>query len=210
MKQSGIKRPRIISISGLDGSGKSSQTEKLAAHYAKLGVRTYYFHATNFALLNLLKSRLRKVQPSQGDDSSAATSSSYLGILLRKVMLPVDMLRFRFLLRRLEKRGVDYILSDRYFYDTAINIAYLSGSSKLMRLRCIVLPDAAFYLRTDPAVIMSRARQPEQGLNYLVKKQTLYDEAIEQYSLHRIDGGQTQQEVSHDINKLLTKRGLHA
>ena len=41
---------KIISISGLDGSGKSTQIEKLKKHFLRKNQKVFYLHAIEFSL----------------------------------------------------------------------------------------------------------------------------------------------------------------
>ena len=123
---------RIISISGLDGSGKSTQIELLQQHLESQEKKVFYFHAGQFSIsktYNIL--RPHKVITKTHKES--VTKASWLQIQLRKVALFIDLLRFKKLLRKLEKAGYDCLLSDRYFYDSLININYLSQNSPLWK-----------------------------------------------------------------------------
>lgn len=167
---------KVISISGLDGSGKSTQLELLKQSFEKKSQKTYYFHAVHFSLANKLrkkKSRIDSVDP-------GITKASAVSILLRICILPVDIVRFQLLLRKLKRQKFDVVLSDRFFYDSLVNIAYLRHRNTLMRVP-IPKPDYAFFLRISPKEIIKRSRVPEQGTDYLVKKEPLYEELAKFY-----------------------------
>ena len=80
----------------------------------------------------------------------------------------IDLMRFKKLLKKLEKEGFDYLVSDRYFYDSLINIAYLSPLKRSFRVS--FRTDVSIYLQSDPEIIMQRERKPDQGIEYLRKK----------------------------------------
>jgi thymidylate kinase len=187
---------QLITISGLDGSGKSTQVEALRSYFAGRGETTHYFHSIQFSVANSLSRARRRgsgaavTEPEGGTptgEKPGVTSASRPSILLRKIFLRIDLVRFRALLRKLERAGVSAVISDRYFYDNIVNIAYLERSSRLMAVSP-PRPDHAFYLRVDPARIMARDRAPEQGLDYLITKLALYDALAAARGLTILDG----------------------
>ena len=122
---------KIISISGLDGSGKSTQIELLKNYLENQGKKVFYFHAIQFGIANKISSLfLRK---SEGKENRSITKANSLQIFLRKAFLGIDICRFEKLTKELEEKNYDYILTDRYFYDSIVNIEYLSSSSALIQ-----------------------------------------------------------------------------
>jgi len=177
---------KIITLSGVDGSGKSTQLLQLQKLLETEGAKVTYIHAVAFSL----PQTVREFFTRPGKEKTlrkANVKSNFLGVLLRKAILLIDLLRFHFFVKRLKKEGVQYLLSDRYFYDTLVNIAYLDGtrlSTTFARLasRFIPKPDRAFYLQVTPEKIMARPRKPEQGLQYLKDKTLLFNEAAVAWS----------------------------
>ena len=118
-----IRYMKIITLSGVDGSGKSTQSGLLQKKLESEGKKVAYFHAVEFSLAN----RISPKKSGEGDaPKQALTEASWLTLLLRKLILPIDLLRFHIHVQKLYKQGFDYLLSDRYFYDTLINIEYLA------------------------------------------------------------------------------------
>lgn len=177
---------QTITISGLDGSGKSTQVARLRDRFEAEGKRVHYFHAIHFSIVRL-RHRLTGKRAHDAAEQPAVTTAGRTTIALRKAVLRIDLVRYRLLLRSLSRQGVDVLLSDRYYYDNLVNIAYLERSTRFVAVRPPV-PDHAFYLRVDPAALMRRERPPEQGLDYLVVKHALYDEIASGFGLTVIDG----------------------
>lgn len=232
---------KIITISGIDGSGKSTQLKKLQERLEEQSKNVQSFHVVTFSLINNIlwknkkrKERKHKLQQNENLDQTtifeqpakAVTSGNLLTIFGRKIILLIDIIRFKFFTRRLQQRKIDYLLSDRYFYDQIINILYLSYKkaiiqeianpqgkkidiklSPLLKLSNKLIPKPAnsFFVDVPPKIALERDRDIEQGKEYLVIKRVLYKKFLDQWDIKLIDGNNEadiiQEEILNVINK---------
>jgi len=198
---------KLITISGLDGSGKTTQLDLLEKNLKK-NFRVKRFHMVEFSIANKILKRKRKAL----GKAKAKTKTGIWGVYLRKIAIIIDALRFRiyYQIKTFENK-IDYLLVDRYFYDQVANIKYLDNEKKIKKQSSwqtiaenyIINPDLKIYLKIKPQDIMKRDSQIEQGCDYLDKKYKLYENFYKKWKLTRINGDNTQKNIQQKINRLI-------
>lgn len=190
---------KLITLSGLDGSGKSTQLALLKTRLEHEGKKVAVFHAIEFSLANRIALAMNGGGTFIPGKEKAVTQASSTSLFLRTVFLAIDIFRFQSLTKKLERDGIEFLLSDRYFFDTVINIEYLGGSVPKYILKHIPTPDIALYLRITPEEILKRARVPEQGIEYLQKKFDILEQKKSDWHLIEVDASLKEEQVFNTI-----------
>jgi len=217
-----MRHGTLIVVSGIDGSGKSTQATLLCERLRKEGWRADYVWARRVPVLTRLPAWLikqlflRERKKSDGD--------AYLSITpRRKAIFKSRFYRFcwtrsllcEYLLVtwfriRLSHRGAHYIVVDRYLPDALVDFASMApdpvGELKRMRRSWMVrmFPTASILFLIDiPAEIGWQRKKDGTSLDYLADRQPLYVEFTRGCSSSFVlDGTRAVDEVGESIWRL--------
>ena len=178
--QTDATRPFLITFSGIDGAGKTTQIEHLSACLQRRGLRVLRLSFwDDVAVWSKMRAGVGQAVNFQPPDRMAEHSFTprnnkhvrkwYLSAARSGLyMLDVARLR-RFLVNRHTKRS-DVVIFDRYIYDQIANIYSQSraarGYAKVLVKRAPA-PDLAFVLDASPTAAF--ARKPEYPLEFMHK-----------------------------------------
>lgn len=172
-KLAGLRRARrvVIGVSGVDGSGKSSLTRRLADDLAAAGVPTSVLWTRPGMRLKALAAtarvahRLFRLGPAPGVRSVAGGQSdlaSRRGALGRLWAVCVSV-AFALDVRRRHAKSRGVVLYDRHLLDALVTLDFVYAGVDLGAARWIVrraVPRAAFCLYVDVPAEVALARKP--------------------------------------------------
>ncbi len=187
-----LRRPLVVSFSGLDGAGKTRQIEGLLAALAperRVELRWVPFKIWPAGVLGGLPAGFRsRLGPRRTDDPPAApqpadarTSGAHSrGGLWWCIGTLASVSGALSLRRRAARPSTDVLVLDRYRLDTAVKLLFWYPDVSPRWLSHIVFllapaPDVEFLLRVAPEV--AHARKPEQwSVEQLTRQARLYDD----------------------------------
>ncbi len=181
----GTKSTVVISFSGIDGSGKSTQIQELCAdlrkHQRTIRLLTFWDDVASFK-------QIREVAGRQlfGGDAGVGTPQApirrrdkdvqtFFMTLVRIGIYLIDAGNLRRAFRRALKSGADVVIFDRYIYDQIVNLN-LRNPLLLWYARQILklapAPHVALLLDADP--VAARTRKPEYPVEFLRTNREAY------------------------------------
>ena len=178
-------RPVLISFSGIDGAGKSTQIEKLRQYLTASGIPivelTFW---DNVAVMPRLRSGFsRRVLQSDGAVGTPErpahrrdkNAQSWPLLIGRSLLHFLDLISLSRVVRKARAANGGVIIFDRYIYD---QLAALPLNSWLARVYAALLiklspqPDISYLLDAVPET--ARARKPEYPLEFMRQNRNSY------------------------------------
>jgi thymidylate kinase len=182
---SSVQRPFLVSFSGLDGSGKTTQIENLRAHLQAAGLKsvlitfwddvvvaTRYREGFVHAVYGSEKGIGAPGKPVERRDKNVRRW--YLTIA-RHALYFLDAVHLCEVVARARRGSPDVIIMDRYIYDELANLPIANGVSRsfIRAVGALVpKPDVAYLLDAD--VEAARARKPEYPVEFMYKCRAAY------------------------------------
>lgn len=211
------RRTILVSFSGIDGAGKSTQIEALASRMAQDGLRVQVVRFWDDV------ARLKGIRETsghrifKGDNGVGRPEApinrrdknvqSGLMTCVRLFLYLVDALSVRFTVKRSLGSGIDFVIFDRYTYDELANLNLRNPIIRTYaRLLMMLVPrlHISYLLDADP--VQARARKPEYPLAFLHANRQAY------LTLANLLGGITVirampvQEVEQEVIALAVKK----
>jgi thymidylate kinase len=182
LSDSGLK---IVSFSGIDGAGKSTQIGALQSRLSELGLRSMVLTFwDDIVVLGRFRETISHTafggdkgvgspeKPISRRDKNV-TSTHVIGARLFLYFL--DAIYLRFFCLTLRKTEADVVIFDRYIYDELANLPldhWFARAYVRLILSLVPTPDIAYLVDADPAA--ARERKPEYPLEFLRQNRECY------------------------------------
>lgn len=186
MEKRASTRPLLISFSGVDGSGKSTQIENLrtALHSAGLKTTLLAFWDNVVVGVRYREGFVHKVYKSERGIGAPGkpvnrrdkNMRGWHLTLARHFLYLLDAINLRRVVdRERRKSGTDVLILDRYIFDelSNLNLANRLSRSFVKLVQTLVpRPDIAYLLDADP--VAAYARKPEYPVEFMKKCRRAY------------------------------------
>jgi thymidylate kinase len=179
------RRPCVVSFSGVDGSGKTTQIEALLAWLRDAGLRAvvlrFWDDIAVFGRMRetmshtLFKSEKGIGSPDRPVQRRDKNVRAWYMTAARLYLYFLDAARLAFVIATASRRDADVVIFDRFLYDELANLDFGNPGARAyarLLLRLVPRPDVAFLLDADP--VQARARKPEYPLDFIHSNRTAY------------------------------------
>jgi thymidylate kinase len=180
------RRPFLISFSGIDGAGKTTQIEELSSRLQKQGlsvIRLSFWD--DVAIWSDMRAGVgyratgssnagQASEPSFAPKNNKHVRKWYLTVA-RSAFYMLDVARLHWLLKSQRIRNSDVVIFDRYVYDQIANIysqSFIGRAYARLVLSQTPSPDLAFVVDASPAAAF--ARKPEYPLEFVYRNRQTF------------------------------------
>jgi thymidylate kinase len=179
------RRTNLVSFSGIDGAGKSTQIEALCQRFKGQGlqVRQIRFWDDIAQLTRIREESGHKLfggdkgvgSPEKPINRRDKNVSSWFMTGVRLFIYSLDALSVRKAVKMALRSNDDLVIFDRYIYDELANLKLHNPATRMyvrLIMKLVPRPDISYILDADP--VKARARKPEYPLEFLHRNRNSY------------------------------------
>lgn len=210
----------VIALSGLDGSGKSTQARHLKEVLQRLGIDAVveWNRITANPSLDVIAAPVKRLLGSRSDASGSPTSkpgdatahplrerSRSVNYAWAAIVALANASAHRRAVGRHIRNG-RVVICDRYVLDSIAHLRDVYGRNSRFRLQTAIIkvlspsPSASYWLDVEPSVALAR-KADEYTLEELTTQRRLYEDLYPSVRAVRIDGGQSEKKICETIAK---------
>ncbi len=174
--RSRVGTPQIVTFSGIDGAGKTTQINSLSAYLSQQGFRVaHVVFWDDVALLSKLRAGVSLAVFRKSSRAANTVSlrhdknvRTWYLMLVRAGFYLLDALSLRWVVSKLNRSDHDFIIFDRYLYDELVQIQPRHRLARAyIRLLLSVAPEPEFPFILDASPDEAFARKPEYPLDFM-------------------------------------------
>jgi thymidylate kinase len=178
-------RPKIVSFSGIDGAGKTTQLLEFRIWLEQCGLNSILLtfwddvvvlpRFREFVSHKAFKGDAGVGSPEKPLRRRDKNVTAWPLTAMRFFLYAADAINLRWKLRQLRKSSADVLIFDRYIYDELANLPLKRFPARtFVRLvaRLVPKPDVAYLIDADPCAAL--ARKPEYPLEFLQRNRESY------------------------------------
>lgn len=176
---------KIVSFSGIDGAGKSTQIKALCNYAEELGLQysvlTFWDDIVAFSRFREgISTRAFKGDPGVGSPEKPVQRRDknvrkWYITGIRLLLYMVDAFSLTIAVSKILNSDADVVIFDRYMYDELANLPLQSFAVRIyvrILMALIPRPDIALFLDADPAD--ATARKPEYPIDFVARNREAY------------------------------------
>ena len=217
----------LVTLSGLDGAGKSTLTEALRHGLEQDGIPAVVFHMNKqvglYAYVRGVRDALLKLvrsgnAPPRSEEVQASGERSWIAEVryriiwnkqLRRLVDLIDLATFMIYRLFVEKIRGRVLIMDRYFYDRITDIA--DGRRwQYLRWFCRMtpVPDLAVFVEVSPAEAF--ARKGEYSVESMTRRRAIYREVFSWVPGSVVICNDDRNRAMDELQRLVAERLAHA
>ena len=199
----------LVSIIGIDGSGKTTVSTKLRERFSRIGVTYNYLHPTFGSIVNISRIATRRPHNDSEQVTKTALFSSNTSIMITLaytlIMLADSLVNYILFFRPLLKMGI--LVSDRYFYHYVL--MHIDNHPTIVRCFANIIPKPSIIFLLDVSPKIAKFRNEEYTLDEYRAQVVRYEEFLRITGLGkraiRINSERSAESVSEEIYNHMIK-----